>query len=70
MSAVVAPGRDNVADQLMGLPDAEAGLSHQADFTIRFQIQHRSNSPSVDLRLDAALIVPTRLYLVVLESGR
>ena len=51
MSAGGRAGADHVAHQLMGLPDAEAGLSHQADFTIRFQIQHRTNSPSpLDLR--------------------
>ena len=45
MSAVVTPGTTIVAHELVRLPDAEAGLSHQANFTIRFQIQHRSRTP-------------------------
>ena len=40
MSAVVTPGRDDLAHELMRLPDADAGLAHQADFTIRFELNH------------------------------
>jgi hypothetical protein len=34
--------RHDLAHQLMRLPDTDAGLSHQGDFTIRFKLNHGS----------------------------
>jgi hypothetical protein len=36
----------DIAHQLVGLPDAQPGLPHEGDFTIRFEIEHRVLSPS------------------------
>ena len=33
-------GRDDLAHKLMRLPDTNAGLSHQGDFTFRFKLYH------------------------------
>ena len=35
-------GHDDLAHELMRLPDAEAGLAHQADFAIGFKLNHGS----------------------------
>ena len=32
--------RDDLAHKLMRLPDTNAGLAHQADFTFRFKLNH------------------------------
>ena len=41
ISAVVTPG-DNLAHELMRLPDADAGLAHQGDFAFGFELNHGS----------------------------
>ena len=34
------PGRHDLAHELMRLPDTDAGLAHQGDFTFRFELDH------------------------------
>jgi hypothetical protein len=41
--------RDNWANQLVGLPDTDAGLPHEGNFTFRFKLNHGEGADGMAL---------------------